>query len=310
MCQTFPRLFTTTTTDPRVGCFNRSTARAFDIRFSMLGASVPGSKNPMAWVQEDTVPSCAGSLMMGVFASMMVAFAMDELCVSALGVTCARWGVRALDRGLKRVAAALMCSRCPAPRHPSARLAAPHGDNPQRQNPHTSTQRRHSGENLEQDDTHQDTNNVLSQENVLAHEKELNRRGDGQHDWSAVRQHKQHRQLEKVTCFQSPILSASSTIPTYPARVQPGWTEQKLDKLELCSTACPSIRETQTEFVQSIQTLPHAHPHSVTRGGDVALEKPKKGMGKIRKEQSVTPADIMARWNLGGNQSLHLAVAI
>jgi len=305
----------TTTTGPRVPSINstsQSTAPAFDNRFSMLGASFLGSKDPVAWVQEDTVPSCAGSLMMGVFASMMVAFAMDELCVSALGVTCARWGVRALDRGVKRVAAALMCSRCPARRHPSARLAAPRGDNPQRQNPNTSTQRRHSGENLEQDDTHQDTKNKLSQENVLAHEKDLDRRGDGQHDWSAVRQHKQHRQLEKVTCFQSPILSASSTIPTFPARVQPGWTEQKLDKLELCSTACPSIRETQTErqLVQSIHTLPHAYTHSVTRGGDVALEKPKKGMGKIRKEKSVTPADIMARWNLGGNQSFHLALAI
>jgi len=133
----------------------------------------------------------------------------------------------------------------------------------------------------------------LSEENLLAHEKALACRGDVWRDWHAVREHKQHWNSRNTS---SRNLSASLTFRAYSPRAQPGKREEKLEK-NMFSTACLSISETRAERHKDRVVPSRRGKHQETNRVETMYAEP------------ITPADIMARWNLGRDPQ-HMALAV
>ena len=236
-----------------------------------------------------------------VLAAVVVAcVVLDEICLALLEVTFVRLALRTLDRGIK--SATFVRTRA------TSILARRIGASPDAANRHSAgqqpEQQRHPRENLRKKKDyalpeHQQRAPALllelSEENLLAHEKALACRGDVWHDWHAVREHTQHCQSRK-TCSRT--LSASPTFRAYSPRAQVEPREQA-DKLayNIFSTACPSISEIRVER--------HRDRVVPSRRG----KQQETNRQETRYAVPITPADIMARWNLGRTPQ-HMTLAV
>jgi len=122
---------------------------------------------------------------------------------------------------------------------------------------------------------HAPDSRLLSHENVLAHEQALVH-GVVWHDWHAVREHEQR-------CQSGSLLSCNIS-----ALARPEWPRAQANISEICSKACPSIAEETWAERQ--------RDRDVTRERQEETRETTRNVGPLH---TVTPADIMARWNLG-----------
>lgn len=154
---------------------------------------------------------------------------------------------------------------------------------------------------------------ALTNENLLAHVTALALRGDSeshvwQDQWHTVREHKQHRLARLVS--KRPI-STMTTVPAAPGFVESPLTENAMRRAsQYWRTSSPKSKIHALASDLGWDTLEETDDHAAPR-----VQRPErpphaalKRRHKIKSERPlsavvVTPADIMARWNLGNNLS-------
>lgn len=249
-----------------------------------------------------------------VIMAVVGALVLDEICTVTLGATCVRLSWRALERGFKCTASVLTRTTRSLETRIAATLDALDGEDEQppavrRPRLQNKARRVRSSKNPDKKDEQQqrpeqrlpqrppDTQ-LLSHENLLAHEKALVCRGDDWHDWHAVREHTQYFQSRRLDDLSSRRLddSLSRNLSASPASTgvrfslgRQEWPREQANRSGIFSTACHSISE---------ETM-------IERERDVTREKQKETQEtrlNAGPYHVVTPADIMARWNLGRDQ--------
>jgi len=141
------------------------------------------------------------------------------------------------------------------------------------------------------------TTMMLSHANLVAHEKKLVCKGDTWHHWHAVREHKERRQRDIISSYPPafPATQTTCSLLSKQPKNQTGESERLgPDKRQVEPTAGRS--STVTDGKAAAQTQ---EQKSISFSVDMAKRGQKeRKREKTRKVEHITPADIMARWNL------------